>query len=44
MVVLAVVFGGLWTAGYVLGRRIEAQQAAWPTEPSEPAEPAEPPS
>jgi hypothetical protein len=33
MVVLALVFGGLWTAAYVLGKRIEAQQAAWPAEP-----------
>jgi hypothetical protein len=39
MVVLAVVFGGLWTAAYVLGRRIEVQQAAWPAEPPEPVEP-----
>jgi hypothetical protein len=28
MIVLGLIFGGLWTAAYVLGKRIEAQQAA----------------
>jgi hypothetical protein len=31
MIVLALVFGSLWTAGYVLGKRIEAQQATHPS-------------
>jgi uncharacterized membrane protein len=29
MFVLGVVFGGLFTAAYVLGRKIEADRAAW---------------
>ncbi len=29
MFVLGLVFGALWTAAYVLGRRIETQQAAY---------------
>jgi hypothetical protein len=47
MIVLALVFGGLWTAAYLLGRRIEAQQAAWPAEPAgsgQPAGSADPPA
>ncbi len=36
MIVLAIVFGGLWITAYVLGRRIEAQQAAWAATPADP--------
>ncbi len=35
MIVLGLVFGALWTTAYVLGRRIEAQQAAMVSRPRE---------
>ncbi len=36
MGVLGLVFGALWTAAYVLGKRIEAQQSAWQSESVDP--------
>lgn len=36
MVVLGLLFGALWTAAYLLGRKIERQQASWPS-PSPPS-------
>ena len=35
MFVLGVIFGALWTAAYLLGKRIEADRAAWPGQPPE---------
>lgn len=30
MIVLGVIFGALWTTAYLLGKKIEADRAAWP--------------
>ena len=30
MIVLGLIFGALWTAAYLLGKKIEADRAAWP--------------
>jgi hypothetical protein len=40
MIVLGLAFGALWTAAYVLGRKIEVERAAWTAE-AESAEAAE---
>jgi hypothetical protein len=37
MIVLGLAFGALWTTAYVLGKRIEAQQAAWASQPDPPS-------
>lgn len=34
MIVLGLLFGALWTAAYLLGRKIERQQAAWASQSS----------
>ncbi len=34
MIVLGLLFGALWTAAYLLGKKIERQQAAWATQSS----------
>lgn len=44
VIVLGLIFGALWTTAYVLGKRIEAQQAAQPAESqSADPQPADPP-
>jgi hypothetical protein len=40
MFVLGLAFAALWTAAYVLGRRIEIQQAAWAAEGADPPPPS----
>jgi hypothetical protein len=35
MFILGVIFGALWTTAYLLGKKIEADRAAWATEPPE---------
>jgi hypothetical protein len=39
MFVLGLAFGALWTAAYLLGRRIEVQQAAWAADAADPSAP-----
>jgi hypothetical protein len=36
MIVLGVIFGSLWTTAYFLGKKIEADRAAWDSQPRPP--------